>query len=100
MALLVKAAHAEFDLDNDVEEIPTAEEVAIFNASGKRMPFKGAVRLMLGKKGNPIIRAAFFEMKECENVLVLGTNVLKNWRYTLNNVKGLEVHSQSEKISS
>ncbi|VDO18529.1 unnamed protein product [Heligmosomoides polygyrus] len=35
LALLLKAAHAGFDLDNDVEEIPTAEEVPIFNASGQ-----------------------------------------------------------------
>ncbi|VDO81693.1 unnamed protein product [Heligmosomoides polygyrus] len=66
LPLLLKAAHAGFDLDNDVEEILTAEEAPIFNASGKCVPFKEAAHpaLTLGKEGNPTIRAALFVMKD------------------------------------
>ncbi|VDO40589.1 unnamed protein product [Heligmosomoides polygyrus] len=49
--LLVAASNSEFDIDADVEEVKVDKNTSIYDASGRMMSFKGAVRLSLGLKG-------------------------------------------------
>ncbi|VDP58689.1 unnamed protein product [Heligmosomoides polygyrus] len=54
-------------------------------AEGKPMVFKGAVRLTLAVKGSPRMRAAFYVMKGGGGITVIGTNILHNLGYRLQN---------------
>ncbi|VDP32660.1 unnamed protein product [Heligmosomoides polygyrus] len=85
LKLLQMAAKAGFDLDNDVEEIEDVGTTPIYDASGKPMVFKGAVRLTLRVKGSPRMRAAFYVMKGGDGMIVIGTNILHNLGYRLQN---------------
>ncbi|KAL6743334.1 hypothetical protein Aduo_016381 [Ancylostoma duodenale] len=65
-----------FDLDKDVEEIPINHRAPIFDASGNKMSFKGAVRLTLQLGNGVKRRIALFVMAGGDGMLVLGTNAL------------------------
>ncbi|KAK6054604.1 zinc knuckle [Cooperia oncophora] len=77
LQVLQAALESGFDLDADVEEIPLDQQKQVFDASGNRMSFKGAIRLTLQMSdGKKLIRA--FVM-----ALVLGTNALRPLGYNL-----------------
>ncbi|KAL6728911.1 hypothetical protein Aduo_000017 [Ancylostoma duodenale] len=76
LELLLTAQSSGFDLDADVEEIPQLEHPPIYDASGNRMNFKGAVRLSMRLKNGPRKKVAFLVIKGSEERLVLGTNIL------------------------
>ncbi|KAL6726350.1 hypothetical protein Aduo_008333 [Ancylostoma duodenale] len=94
LELLLTAQSSGFDLDADVEEIPQLEHPPIYDASGTRMNFKGAVRLSMRLKNGPRKRVAFLVIKGSEERLVLGTNILGMLGYGLckvrNNQKPVE----------
>ncbi|EYB94480.1 hypothetical protein Y032_0171g322 [Ancylostoma ceylanicum] len=65
-----------FNLDEDVEEIPIDQQVPVYDASGNKMRFKGAVRLTLQLESGTKQRIALFVMAGGDGMLVLGTNAL------------------------
>ncbi|KAL6743019.1 hypothetical protein Aduo_016106 [Ancylostoma duodenale] len=101
LELLLTAQSSGFDLDADVEEIPQLEHPPIYDASGNRMNFKGAVRLSMRLKNGPRKRVAFLMIKGSEERLVLGTNILGMLGYNLckvrNNQKSVEAKQSNMK---
>ncbi|EYC04932.1 hypothetical protein Y032_0085g1872 [Ancylostoma ceylanicum] len=65
-----------FDLDADVEEIPINQRAPVYDASGNKMSFKGAVRLTLQLGNGAKRRIAVFVMAGGDGKVVLGTNAL------------------------
>ncbi|EYC25447.1 hypothetical protein Y032_0012g1898 [Ancylostoma ceylanicum] len=101
LEVLLTAQSAGVDLDGDVEEIPQLQRPSIYDASGKRMNFKGAVRLSMRMKNGPNKGVAFFMMEGSAGRFVLGTNILKTRGYSLsivgNDQKPVNVKQSSEK---
>nr|CDJ93235.1 unnamed protein product [Haemonchus contortus] len=81
--VLQEAKDAGFDLDSDVEEIPLNQHKPVYDASGNRMSFEGAVRLTLQTFDGQKHRIALFVMSGGDNTMVLGTNVLQQLGYGL-----------------
>ncbi|KAK6034496.1 hypothetical protein COOONC_28000 [Cooperia oncophora] len=81
--VLQAALESSFDLDADVEEIPLGQQKQVFDASGNRMSFKGAIRLTLQTSDGKKQRIAAFAMAGGDGMLVLGTNVLRPLGYDL-----------------
>ncbi|KAK5981158.1 hypothetical protein GCK32_013255 [Trichostrongylus colubriformis] len=75
--LLLAASKAGFNLDEDVEEVQMDPHTTIYDASGHKMSFKGAVRLSLALEGSPKHRVVFLERKGGDATIVLGTNILQ-----------------------
>ncbi|VDP08899.1 unnamed protein product [Heligmosomoides polygyrus] len=73
---LTTASKSGFDLDADVEEVELDSRTHIYDASGHRMSFKGAVRLTLTQKDGPEERVVFLVKKGADDTIVLGTNIL------------------------
>uniref|UniRef100_A0A183GV98 RNA-directed DNA polymerase n=1 Tax=Heligmosomoides polygyrus TaxID=6339 RepID=A0A183GV98_HELPZ len=73
---LTTASKSGFDLDADVEEVELDSRTHIYDASGNRMSFKGAVRLTLSPKDGPEERVVFLVKKGTDDTIVLGTNIL------------------------
>ncbi|KAK6017953.1 zinc knuckle, partial [Ostertagia ostertagi] len=66
-----------FDFDEDVEQFPLENTAPIFDASGNKMQFEGAVRLTLELEKGERRRVALFVKAGRDDTLVLGTNALK-----------------------
>ncbi|XGW13835.1 hypothetical protein V3C99_000268 [Haemonchus contortus] len=77
LQVLLDAAKSGFDLDADVEEVKVDDRINIYDASGRKMAFKGAVRLSLALQQEPLRRVVFFVRRGNDNRIVLGTNVLR-----------------------
>ncbi|VDO24964.1 unnamed protein product [Heligmosomoides polygyrus] len=60
---LTAASKSGFDLDADVEEVELDSRTHMYDASGHRMSFKGAVRLTLSSKDAPEERVVFLVKK-------------------------------------
>ncbi|EYC17486.1 hypothetical protein Y032_0030g2082 [Ancylostoma ceylanicum] len=67
---------AGLDLDKEMEEIPIDNQVPVYDASGNRISFKGAVRLTLQLENGFKQKIAFFVTAGGDGMLVLGTNAL------------------------
>ncbi|EYC08031.1 hypothetical protein Y032_0068g259 [Ancylostoma ceylanicum] len=65
-----------FNLDTDVEEISINHRNPVYDASGNKMSFKGAVRLTLQLENGVKRRIALFVMAGGDGMVVLGTNAL------------------------
>ncbi|EYC37386.1 hypothetical protein Y032_0796g2397 [Ancylostoma ceylanicum] len=65
-----------FGLDADVEEIPINQRNQVYDASGNKMSFEGAVRLTLQLGNGVKRRIALFVMAGGDGMVVLGTNAL------------------------
>ncbi|KAK6044428.1 zinc knuckle, partial [Cooperia oncophora] len=83
LQVLQAALESGFDLDADVEEIPLDQQKQVFDASGNRMSFKGAIRLTLQMSDGKKQRIAAFVMAGGDGMLVLGTNALRPLGYDL-----------------
>ncbi|VDO55795.1 unnamed protein product [Haemonchus placei] len=75
--VLLDAAKSGFDLDADVEEVKADDKINIYDPSGRKMAFKGAVRLSLALQEERSRRVVFFVKRGNDNTIVLGTNVLR-----------------------
>lgn len=76
LEMLRAAREAGFDLNADVEEVPIRCQDAVYDASGNRMRFKGAVQLTLQLEGDAKQRVSLFVMAGGDDMIVLGTNAL------------------------
>ncbi|VDL73850.1 unnamed protein product, partial [Nippostrongylus brasiliensis] len=70
-------------LDTDVETVPITGEHAVYDASGHRMKFGGAVRLAIQIEDGPKHRIPLFIMDGDDEMIVLGTNALKTLGFRL-----------------
>ncbi|VDL87126.1 unnamed protein product, partial [Nippostrongylus brasiliensis] len=70
-------------LDTDVETVPITGEHAVYDASGHRMKFGGAVRLAIQIEDGPKHRIPLFIMDGDDEMIVLGTNALKTLGFCL-----------------
>ncbi|KAK6042101.1 hypothetical protein COOONC_20394, partial [Cooperia oncophora] len=95
LSILLEAQQAGFDIDSDVEEVPVPNKKAIYDASGNEMDFKGAIRLTVKTKNIPSQKVAMFVRKSDDNMIVFGTNALKQFNLAL---KGN--HSRQKVIQS
>ncbi|KAK6014407.1 zinc knuckle [Ostertagia ostertagi] len=84
LRMLQTAWESGFDLDADVEEIPLEQKKQVFDASGNKMSFKGAIRLTLQIDSGRKERIALFVMSGGDGMIVLGTNALQKLGYGLN----------------
>ncbi|KAK6050755.1 zinc knuckle [Cooperia oncophora] len=66
-----------FNFDEDVEEFPLPSQAPIYDASGNKMQFEGAVRLTIELERGEKRRVALFVKAGGDNTLVLGTNALQ-----------------------
>ncbi|VDO88377.1 unnamed protein product [Heligmosomoides polygyrus] len=68
------AYKAGFDLNAEVEEIPLREKAAVYDVSGQKMTFKGAVRLTLRVSGRAKCTVALFVKVGGGGTLLPGAN--------------------------
>nr|CDJ89909.1 Zinc finger domain containing protein [Haemonchus contortus] len=78
LKILLDASQAGFDLDKDVEEVKMDNHTNIYDASGHKMKFKGAVKLSLALHQEPVRRVVFCVKESSDDTIVLGTNILRS----------------------
>ncbi|VDL80311.1 unnamed protein product, partial [Nippostrongylus brasiliensis] len=74
--LLSAARKNGFDVDADVEEITLKKPARVYDASGHRMAFQGAVKLSLQVDHGETQRIAFLVDSAKHGMILLGTNAL------------------------
>ncbi|VDO32957.1 unnamed protein product [Heligmosomoides polygyrus] len=71
-----EALDSGFDLDREIVEIKQKGQQSIYDASGNRTRFKGAIRLNVEVHPGRKRRIALFVMYGIDETVVLGTNAL------------------------
>ncbi|KAK6009174.1 integrase core domain protein [Ostertagia ostertagi] len=83
LQVLKTALEAGFDVDADVKEIPFNQHKKVLDASGNKMSFKGAISLTVQLGNGDKQRIAVFVMSGGDGMMVLGTNALRKFGYSL-----------------
>uniref|UniRef100_W6NCX6 Zinc finger domain containing protein n=1 Tax=Haemonchus contortus TaxID=6289 RepID=W6NCX6_HAECO len=66
-----------FNVNQDIEKLPLENQSPIYDASGNKMQFEGAVKLPLELEGGEKQRVALFVRAGGDDTLILGTNALQ-----------------------
>ncbi|CAJ0607110.1 unnamed protein product [Cylicocyclus nassatus] len=86
--MLMASRDSGFDLDGNVEKIEIDHLAPVYDASGNRMKFKGAVRLAIELEDGVKQKIALFVIARADGMIVLGTNTLAKLGFSVANTRG------------